>query len=121
VAIAVLLGTISMVLIRETKSLLIGEAATPEALASIRTAVLGGKLDKLIHMRTLHLGPDELLVAGKVSFAGAPTVTEVAAEINAAEQRIRSAVPAATVIYLEPDLYRPELARDAAPGLEGER
>jgi len=120
IAIAVLLGIISTVLIAETKSLLIGEAATPEAVAAIRTAVLGGRLDKLIHLRTLHLGPDELLVAGKVAFAGTPTVTEVAAEINAAEERIRSAVPAAAVIYLEPDLYRPELARDAAPGLEGE-
>jgi cation diffusion facilitator family transporter len=121
IAIAVLLGTISTVLIAETKSLLIGEAATPEAVSSIRAAVLGGKLDKLIHLRTMHLGPDELLVAGKISFTGTPTVTEVASEINAAEQRIRSAVPAARVIYLEPDLYRPELARDAAPGLEGEQ
>jgi cation diffusion facilitator family transporter len=121
IAIAVLLGTISTVLIAETKSLLIGEAAAPAVLAAIRTAVLGGRVNRLIHLRTMHLGPEELLVAGKIAFAGAPAVTEVAAEINAAEQRIRSAVPAATVIYLEPDLYRPELARDAAPGLEGER
>ena len=121
IAIGVLLGVIAAVLIVETKSLLIGEAASPEALATIRTAVLGGKLNKLIHMRTMHLGPEELLVAAKVSFAGSPTLTEVAAEIDAAERRIRSAVPAAAVIYLEPDLYRPELARDAAPGLEGDQ
>jgi cation diffusion facilitator family transporter len=110
VAIGLLLAVVAAVLIMETKSLLIGEAATPEAVASIERAVLGGRVERLIHMRTMHLGPEELLVAAKISFAGTPTVDTVAAEINAAERRIRAAEPAATVIYLEPDLFHAELA-----------
>jgi cation diffusion facilitator family transporter len=110
--IGVLLAVISMVLIVETKSLLIGESAVPEAQLAIERAIVGGRVERLIHLRTLHLGPDELLVAAKISFAGTPDVAAVAAEIDAAERRIRAAEPAARVIYLEPDLYREELAQE---------
>ena len=110
ICIGVLLALVAAVLIMETKSLLIGEAAAPEAVASIERAVVGGQVERLIHLRTMHLGPDELLVAAKISFAGSPTVAQVAAEIDAAERRIRAVERTATVIYLEPDLYRAELA-----------
>lgn len=56
-------------------------------------------------MRTLHLGPEELLVAAKIAVQHDDTATEVANAINAAETRIRAAVPIARVIYLEPDIY----------------
>ncbi|HSV66111.1 MAG TPA: cation diffusion facilitator family transporter [Mycobacteriales bacterium] len=115
VGIGILLGLIAAVLIVETKSLLIGEAADPRALRRIRSALVGGAIEKIIHLRTMHLGPDELLVAAKISFAGSPDVARVAAEINAAERRIRAAEPAAQVIYLEPDLYRPAPATVAEP------
>lgn len=105
--IGVLLGAIAIVLIMETKSLLIGEAASPEAVIRIRAALVGGGVERVIHLRTMHLGPDELLVAAKIAFVGTPEVAEVAAEINAAERRIRQAEPVAQMIYLEPDLYRP--------------
>jgi cation diffusion facilitator family transporter len=108
--IGVLLAVIAVVLIVETKSLLIGESAAPEALIAIENAVVGGGVERLIHLRTMHLGPDELLVGAKISFAGTPTIAQVAAEIDAAERRIRAVEPTATVIYLEPDLYRAELA-----------
>src|SRR5262249_20576310 len=117
--IGVLLGLIAIVLIMETKSLLIGEGATQEAEAAIRTALVAGQVDRLIHLRTLHLGPEDLLVAAKISFAGTPTLPEVAAEINAAERGIRTAVPAAGMIYLEPDLYRAELAGRSVPDGRG--
>jgi divalent metal cation (Fe/Co/Zn/Cd) transporter len=58
----------------------------------------------VIHLRTLHLGPEELLVAAKIEIAPTASATDVAAAIDAAEQRVRAAVPIARVIYLEPDL-----------------
>jgi cation diffusion facilitator family transporter len=120
ICIGLLLAVVAAVLIMETKSLLIGEAATPEAVASIERAVVGGQVERLIHLRTMHLGPDELLVAAKISFAGTPTVAQVAAEIDAAERRIREVERTATVIYLEPDLYRAELAGQRTGRQEGE-
>ncbi|MGA4953973.1 cation diffusion facilitator family transporter [Streptomyces lydicamycinicus] len=104
--IGALLVLIALVLAAETKSLLLGEAAGPEQVAKIRAAVVDGTVvTRVIHMRTLHLGPDELLVAAKIAVQHDDTATEIANAINAAEARIREAVPIARVIYLEPDIY----------------
>jgi cation diffusion facilitator family transporter len=110
-AIGALLITIAVILVVEMKSLLIGESAS----ADQQRAILGALEEtpgvrRLINMRTLHLGPDELLVAAKLELAEALTVREVADAIDAAEGRVRSAVPIARVIYLEPDLFRAEQA-----------
>jgi len=104
--IGVLLGVIAIILIVEMKSLLIGEGATPKELTSIEGVVVGGRVQRLIHIRTQYLGPDELLVAAKIALESGLPLSEVAAEIDSAEQRIRAAVPAARLIYLEPDLDR---------------
>ncbi|MDQ1721798.1 MAG: hypothetical protein QOI26_1532, partial [Pseudonocardiales bacterium] len=109
-AIGVLLIAVAVILIIETKSLLLGEAASPAAVARIEKALVGGGISGVIHHRTMHLGPDEVLVAAKVSMSPACSLAEVAAAIDAAEARVRAAEPAARVIYLEPDVYRPELA-----------
>lgn len=117
VAIGVLLITVAVILIIETKSLLLGEAASPAAISRIETAVVGDSasgIDRVIHSRTLHLGPEEVLVAAKVAMAPGSSLSEVATAINAAEVRIRAAEPTARVIYLEPDIYQPELVDDAA-------
>jgi divalent metal cation (Fe/Co/Zn/Cd) transporter len=90
----------------ETKSLLVGEAAAPAELARIEAGLIGPGVDRIIHLRTMHLGPDELLVGAKLAMPVGATLPEVASAIDAAEQRVRSAVPAARVIYLEPDLDR---------------
>ncbi|MEU6820725.1 cation diffusion facilitator family transporter [Streptomyces atriruber] len=104
--IGILLILIAIVLAAETKSLLLGEAAGTEEVAKIEKALVDGDtVTKVIHMRTLHLGPEELLVAAKIAVQHDDTATEVAAAINAAEERIRAAVPIARVIYLEPDIY----------------
>jgi cation diffusion facilitator family transporter len=106
-AIGVLLVCVAVVLAVETKSLLIGEAATGEQIAAIVAAIAdGAEVSRVIHLRTLHLGPDELLVAAKIAVPAGQTADRVAAAIDAAEARIRSAVPIARVIYLEPDLDR---------------
>jgi cation diffusion facilitator family transporter len=105
-AIGVLLVCVAVVLAVETKSLLLGEGATPEAVARIEAALLADdSVQRIIHMKTLHLGPDELLVAAKIAVAPTDSAAEVARTIDAAEARIRAAEPVATMIYLEPDIY----------------
>ncbi|HYT11105.1 MAG TPA: cation diffusion facilitator family transporter [Mycobacteriales bacterium] len=105
-AIGVLLGIIAVILIIETKSLLIGEGAEPETLDRIVAALLGPGMDRVIHIRTQYLGPDELLVAAKVAVPRTTVMDRVAEAIDEAERRVRSAVPSARLIYLEPDLER---------------
>lgn len=104
--IGLLLGVIAIILIIEMKSLLIGEGATPKELDAISAAVAGGRVQRLIHIRTQYLGPDEMLVAAKIALEPGLPLAEVASEIDAAEERIRATVPAARLIYLEPDLDR---------------
>jgi cation diffusion facilitator family transporter len=106
-AIGALLVVVAVILAIETKSLLIGESATLEQVEAIEAALVGvAGVDRVIHMRTLHLGPEELLVAAKIAVARETPAGAVATAIDAAEERIRSAVPIARVIYLEPDIYR---------------
>ncbi|MFJ2664364.1 cation diffusion facilitator family transporter [Nocardia fluminea] len=106
-SIGILLGVIAIVLIIEMKSLLIGEGATPEQGRAIREKLVDGtKITSLIHLKTQYLGPDEMLVAAKVALAPNLDVADVAEAIDAAEMRVRAAVPTARLIYLEPDLYR---------------
>jgi cation diffusion facilitator family transporter len=115
IAIGVLLITIAVILVIEMKSLLIGEAATAEQQRGILGAIEETPgVRRLIHMRTLHLGPEELLVAAKIELAGSLDVREVADAIDAAEGRIRAAVPIARVIYLEPDLFSAAEAAEPA-------
>lgn len=112
-AIGGLLGVIAIVLIIEMQSLLIGEGATPEEDRAIRASLVDGTtIDRLIHIKTQYLGPEELLVAAKVAVTPGLDIAQIAAGIDAAESRVRAAVPAARIIYLEPDLYR-ETAREA--------
>jgi cation diffusion facilitator family transporter len=107
-AIGVLLVLIAGVLARQTSSLLVNEAADPVMVTAIRDAVAATPgIERLIHLRTAHLGPDELLVGAKIAVDPAATAAEVARTIDAAEERIRAAVPYECVIYLEPDLLRP--------------
>lgn len=104
--IGVLLVAIAIVLAVETKSLLLGESATRSDVDAIRAALVGAGVPSVIHLRTLHLGPEELLVAAKIEVDAGSTAAGVAGAIDAAEQRVRAAVPIARVIYLEPDLRR---------------
>lgn len=104
--IGLLLVAIAVVLAIETKSLLIGESATAEHEAAIERALKDAPaVERVIHMKTLHLGPEELLVAAKIAVRHDESAADVARGIDEAEQRIRSAVPIARVIYLEPDIY----------------
>jgi divalent metal cation (Fe/Co/Zn/Cd) transporter len=99
---------IAVILAIEMRSLLIGESASPRMQADITRAIEGTReVRRIIHLRTMHLGPDELLVAAKVDL-DAPSVPDVANAIDVIEARVRAAVPIARVVYVEPDLYRSE-------------
>ncbi|NTW40154.1 MAG: cation diffusion facilitator family transporter [Cellulomonadaceae bacterium] len=103
-SIGVLLVVIAVVLAVETRSLLLGESASGEHISAIEAALVGPGVASVIHLRTLHLGPDELLVAAKVEVVEAQSAADVAVAIDEAEERVRAAVPIAHLIYLEPDL-----------------
>ncbi len=105
--IGVLLGVIAVILMIEMHSLLIGEGATGEELAAIEAALSTTEhVDRVIHLRTQYLGPEEMLVGAKIALTRHTDLATVAAAIDAAEAAVRAAVPAARVIYLEPDLDR---------------
>ena len=105
-AIGLLLVTVAIVLAIETKSLLLGESASEEAQVRIAKCLEGiPGVERIIHMKTLHLGPEELLVAVKIGVARDATAADVAATINVAEATMREVEPTAQVIYVEPDIY----------------
>ncbi|HEY2204218.1 MAG TPA: cation diffusion facilitator family transporter [Pseudonocardia sp.] len=106
VGIGLLLFAVAAILIVEMKSLLIGEGADAATVRAITAALEAGRVERMLHMRTQYLGPDELLVAAKVALTPGLPVEDVARAIDDAERRVRSAVPAARIIYLEPDLDR---------------
>ncbi len=107
-AIGVLLGIIAIVLCIEMKSLLIGESASAADIAAIRTAIHRTPgVEEVIHMRTEHIGPEDILVAAKLQFRSDLTMAQLAVLIDAVEREIRSDVPTATRIFIEPDVLRP--------------
>ena len=107
-AISALLGIIAIILIVEMKSLLMGEAATPETMAKIQSTITTSpSVRRFIHARTMHLGPEDLLVATKVELDPTLDFVGVANAIDGVESRLRAAVPEARVIYIEPAIHDP--------------
>jgi cation diffusion facilitator family transporter len=107
VAIGLLLLVIAAFLAMEMASMLVGEGAVPREQGLIRSALESAPaVQRVIHLRTLHVGPDDILVAAKVAVNGSDSAARIAVAIDDAERRVRAAVPAATYIYLEPDLDR---------------
>ena len=120
--IGVLLGAVAIVLAGEMKSLLIGESASVAAQQAIVAALEDGpEIDCVIHLRTVHISPDSLLVAAKIAVPPLFTAAQIVKGIDSAERRVRAAVPEADVIYLEPDLYRPALDDATDPAIRAAR
>ena len=111
-AIGILLVVIAVILAIEMSSLLIGEGASDETVQAIETA-LSSDSGRLIHLRTLYVGPEELLVAAKIGVDATQSGDEIARAIDAAEERIRAVAPQATSIYLEPDIYREHVSGES--------
>ena len=105
-AIGVLLVIIAIVLAIEMSSLLVGEGASEETVQAIEKALAADGSDRLIHLRTLYVGPEDLLVAAKIGVDATQSGGEIAQAIDAAEERVRAVAPEATTIYLEPDIVR---------------
>jgi cation diffusion facilitator family transporter len=119
IAVGLLLGAVAVVLAIEMKSLLIGESASRGTESAIVAAIEAGPDgQRVIHLRTLHVGPDTLLVAAKVAVRHDETAASVAAGIDAAERRIRAAVPIAGLIFLEPDIYQAGRADPDDPAVQ---
>lgn len=117
-AIGVLLGCVAVILAIEMKSLLIGEAATREVESAIVAALEDGpEVERVIHLRTMHVGPETLLVAAKIAARAGDSAASLSAAIDRAERRIRAAVPIAELIYLEPDLYQARRADETDPAV----
>ncbi|MFT4147744.1 MAG: cation diffusion facilitator family transporter [Micrococcaceae bacterium] len=104
--IGLLLVVVAVTLAIETKSLLLGEGATDVDQQKIEDAIESDGETNIIHIRTMYLGPDELLVAAKIAVQHEDTGASISREIDETEKRIRAAVPIARVIYLEPDIRR---------------
>jgi len=116
-AIGALLVVMAAVLGTETRSMLLGESAAPEALDAIEAAVVDVPgVESVIHLRTMHLGPEEILIGLKVAVLPTASAAELAVTINALEARIRAAVPIACVIYIEPDIYVEPTPAAPSPG-----
>lgn len=112
--IGLLLVAVSVVLVVETKSMLIGEAADPADVDAIAAALVGDGVQKVIHLKTMHLAPEELLVAAKIAVSEDASGEDITEAIDAAEKRVRAIVPIARYVYLEPDIY-------SAAGSRGQR
>ena len=122
VAVGVLLGCVAVVLAAEMKSLLIGESASAGAEAAIVAAIEASpQIERVIHLRTLHVGPENLLVTAKIAVRPDERAAVLAAAIDAAEGRIRAAVPIAQLIFLEPDVYTAGRADDTDPAIRAAR
>jgi len=120
--IGVLLGCVAVILATEMKSLLIGESASADVEQAIVRAIEDGpEAERVIHLRTLHLGPETLLVAAKIAVSPEQTAAAIVAGIDVAERRIRAAVPIAELIYLEPDVYHDGRADLTDPAVRAAR
>lgn len=107
VAIGLLLGVIAFILARENKSLLIGESATSAQVSALNSAINQTPgVSHVIHIRTMQLSPEELLVAAKVEFDSTVSADQMGSAIDAAELAMRAVVPEAKMIFIEPDTYR---------------
>ncbi len=114
--IGLLLVAVAVTLAVETKSLLLGEAAGVDVVAAIEEALNTTEgVERVIHMKTLHLGPEEVLVAAKIAVDASDSAADVAAIIDQAELNIRQAAPVVTALYLEPDIYVPDHVPAARP------
>jgi cation diffusion facilitator family transporter len=120
--IGALLVVVAGILAIETKSLLIGESATADVERAVVAALEDGpEVERVIHLRTLHLGPETLLVAAKIAIRGDQNAADLVAGIDRAERRVRAAVPIAELIYLEPDLYQDSRADLTDPAIRAAR
>jgi cation diffusion facilitator family transporter len=97
------LGGVAFLLARDSKSLLIGEGVTAADAEKIRAVVRAHPdVIEIIHLRTMHLGPEEVMLAIKVRFLGNLDTRTLELRINDIEARLRKELPRLKRIYVEP-------------------
>jgi cation diffusion facilitator family transporter len=114
VGVVMLLATIAAAVLM--KGLLIGESASHDDEEGIAAAIeIEPCVTRIVHMRCQHIGPEELLVGAKVELVDGLELGEVAEVVARVEASVRRAVPAARIMYLEPDVFRTTLPHDLDP------
>jgi cation diffusion facilitator family transporter len=109
IAIGVLLMSIGLVVNRETQSLLIGESAAVDVVAAIRQAIASTDgVDEVVDLRTIHVGPDDLVIAAGIVVDPSATAIAISRAIVEAEARARRVAPFRTLIYIEPRVRQRE-------------
>jgi cation diffusion facilitator family transporter len=109
IAIGLLLMAVGRVVNGETQSLLVGESAAPEVVEGIRDAIAGTPgIAGVRELRTIHVGPDDLVVAARISVDAASTATAITRSIEEGERRVRAVVPFRTVVSIEPRIREDE-------------
>jgi len=117
IAIGVLLMSIGLIVNRETQSLLVGESAAVEVVAAIREAIGSTEgVDAVVDLRTIHVGPDDLVVAAGIAIDPSRNASDIARAIVDAEARVRRVTPFRTVMYLEPRVRVPTEQSTPASG-----
>jgi cation diffusion facilitator family transporter len=110
--IGVLLVFIALFLAREVKSLLVGEAADPEIRAAVEEAMRDDHhIERILDLITIQQGPNEVLLAIKLSFAPHLGIDEVCHAINDFEARLRTLRPDVRWCFVEPDVPRDDPVR----------
>jgi cation diffusion facilitator family transporter len=116
ICIAILLATTSILLARETKSLLIGESATRQVCESItEIAVADSGVRKVNGVITVQMGPDQVMAAMSAEFEDALTTTQIEACIKRIEAKIKGAREEVTTLFVKPQ--SPEIWQAAHPDL----
>lgn len=107
ILIGIILAVVAFFLGNETRSLLIGESADPKLIYKINHILRDEEnIERVIHMRSLQLGPEDILLAVKIEFNQRLNTKEISNLINGIEAEIRSEFPIIKKIYIEPDIYR---------------
>lgn len=107
VLIGALLAVTALLMGNETKSLLIGEGADPALLRKIRLQLLREEsISRVIHIRSLHLGAEDVLLAIKAEFNPQLNTRQICNLINGMEAEIREHHPVIKKIFIEPDIFR---------------
>jgi cation diffusion facilitator family transporter len=102
--IGLVLGFVAIVLAGEMRSLLIGESADSDDLRAIRGVLASfPEVERVVDLRTMHMGPDDILIAARVELDASLDADEAGARIEEITRAIREKVPEAQRVYIEPE------------------
>ncbi|KQM19323.1 cation diffusion facilitator family transporter [Novosphingobium sp. Leaf2] len=104
ILIGLVLAAVAVVLAREAKGLLIGEAADPALIAKLRTVMEDSpSITSVNHVRTVHTGPDLVFVAISADFVDDLPMGQAETLIEELETRMKALSPKITSIYIRPE------------------